>query len=87
MSDTALSAPPLAPAAGRHALPLARDRWLLAVLAATAVCLAVSWLRERGYQIADSVEYMERARAIAPTLQQVERHALRGLRADTRQRA
>jgi 4-amino-4-deoxy-L-arabinose transferase-like glycosyltransferase len=77
MSDTALSAPPLAPAAGRHALPLARDRWLLAVLAATAVCLAVSWLRERGYQIADSVEYMERARAIARGEALIDNQAIR----------
>ncbi len=46
-------------------LPGLRDRGMLAVLAIIALFLAIAWWRESGYQIADSVEYMERAHSLA----------------------
>lgn len=39
-----------------------RDPWTLAVLAVAVACLAFSWRLSEGYQLADSVEYLERAR-------------------------
>ena len=41
------------------------DLGLWSLLAATAALLAWSWARQEGYQLADSVEYLERAQGIA----------------------
>ncbi|MCE9595843.1 MAG: hypothetical protein K8S98_16770 [Planctomycetes bacterium] len=46
-------------------LPGLRDPVLWLVLALAAVVLSVAWYRERGPQIADPIEYMERAHALA----------------------
>ena len=43
----------------------AKDWGLGCLLASTAVMLVWSWVRQEGYQLADSVEYLERAQGIA----------------------
>ncbi|MEO0649446.1 MAG: glycosyltransferase family 39 protein [Planctomycetota bacterium] len=51
------------PAAVR--LPSLRDPWLLLVLLGAASLQALAWSRLEGYQLADAVEYMDRAWAVA----------------------
>ncbi|HUR29160.1 MAG TPA: hypothetical protein VM509_13305 [Planctomycetota bacterium] len=61
--------------------PTPLNRWdagLLGVLAATAALLVWSWARQEGYQIADSVEYLERAQGIALGEKLVDSVAIRG---------
>jgi len=65
--SAAPASPPSGPARGAGGEPLPRlaDRDVLGLLALVALLLAVSWARLEGYQLADSVEFMERAQAFA----------------------
>ena len=55
-----------------------RDNGLWAVLATTAALLAWTWATQEGYQIADSVEYLERAQGIAHGDALIDSVAIRG---------
>ncbi len=58
-------------------LPRLRDRDVLAVLGFASLLLAVSWSQLEGYQLADSVEYMERAQAIVRGSEVIDSSAVR----------
>ncbi len=58
-------------------LPRLRDRDVLAVLAFALILLAVSWSQLAGYQLADSVEYMERAQAVVRGVEVIDSSAVR----------
>lgn len=58
-------------------LPRLRDRDVLAVLGFASLLLAVSWSQLAGYQLADSVEYMERAQAIVRGVEVIDSSAVR----------
>src|SRR5271156_4152228 len=45
-------------------LPSLRDGWVRALLAFTLVLQLLVWTQVRGYSIADSVEFMERAQTL-----------------------
>lgn len=59
------------------ALPWLDDRGVLGVLLLAAGLLALSWSGIRGYQLADSVEYLERAQAIARRTELIDSTAIR----------
>jgi len=54
-----------------------RDPALAALLFATALLLAWSWMRQEGYQLADSVEYLERAQGLARGQELIDSQAIR----------
>ena len=58
-------------------LPSLRDRGLLALLLVVAVLAGFSWQILEGYQLADSVEYMERAQAFVAGDEVVDSEAIR----------
>lgn len=58
-------------------LPTLADRGLLALLLAVAVLAGISWSILEGYQLADSVEYMERAQAFVRGDEVVDSAAIR----------
>ena len=57
--------------------PGLRDPWLVAILAGGALLLARSWAAAEGYQIADSVEYLERAQAFVRGEEVIDSQAIR----------
>jgi hypothetical protein len=61
-----------------HAGAGARDPWLVLVLLLSAGLLALAWSRQEGYQIADSVEYLERAEGIVRGHELIDSQATRG---------
>jgi hypothetical protein len=68
-----------APTVGADGKPLPglRNLALVGVLALAAVLLAVAWYRERGPQLADSIEYMERAHALLRGEKPIDSQAIR----------
>lgn len=71
------AAAPAADAGTASGSRLRNDPWVWCLLAAVAALLASSWWRQEGYQIADSVEYLERARGIAYGEQLIDSVAIR----------
>jgi 4-amino-4-deoxy-L-arabinose transferase-like glycosyltransferase len=71
-----VGAPPATKSSDRSELS-SRDPRLLLLLGLTAVLLVISWWREEGYQIADSVEYLERAHGIVLGHQLIDSQAIR----------
>lgn len=70
--------PPSAPSQ-EAPLPSLRDRDLRWVLGLAVLLLAFSWWRLEGYQLADSVEYMERAQGIVAGERVPSQYAIRSL--------
>ncbi len=71
--------PPLVPLTcpDGSSLPSCKDRGLLALLLTVAVLAGFSWHILEGYQLADSVEYMERAQAFVRGDEVVDSEAIR----------
>lgn len=65
VSRSGAPAPPLGMGADGAPLPRWRERGPLLVLLLAVALQAFSWFQLEGYQLADSVEYMERAQAFA----------------------
>ncbi|MCC6408027.1 MAG: hypothetical protein IT453_12770 [Planctomycetes bacterium] len=82
MPQSPLAVPAAAPGSGARdpdgrPLPGLGDPALWLVLALAATFLSIAWYHERGPQIADSIEYMERANALARGEELIDSKAIR----------
>ncbi|HVS09291.1 MAG TPA: glycosyltransferase family 39 protein, partial [Planctomycetota bacterium] len=68
---------PPAPRIRERELPRPFERATLSILALATLLLAWSWSRVEGYQIADSVEYLERAHSIVLGVPMIDSQAIR----------
>lgn len=73
----AVGRPAPASAAGEHALPSLRDGWVRALIVLTLCLQLYAWSRIEGYQIADSVEFMEIAQSLVRGEERVDAQSIR----------